>query len=366
MRKTLQEKGEPPMLEYVEQLMKEKRSDIVLNEEAMRLFLEMMDEIEVKTIPILKGSTITIRTPEQQKEFNRILKKIKLRIQERDMPSKHFTINFHDKLQQIEDELDVKTAGVALTLSLYMERKSDGLLKINGEVMTKQDIDDILDMDDETAKTHLDALKTLGILDYKRQKIEVIETKGKNKGKVKNISANVYKMNPHHHYMGYLLGENKDRDFTKVFKEAAKDYFDYISLEARGLLYKLLRFVHFQSYYLVSNPNQDLRIERDKTFYENIQDETIKNTILTTQHDLTMDDFIALTGKSRRSIERYIKEWEYARIVIKNGRGKKASFLMNPTIFTRQEAHCPYTVSTIFHFDKVAPQKAPHMKKKKK
>lgn len=354
------------MLAYIEQLMREKRSDIVLNEEALHLFLEMMDEVEIKTIPMLKGSTITIRTPEQQKEFNRILKKIKLRIQEREVPSKHFTINFHDKLSEVEEALDVRTAGVALTLSLYMERKSGGLLKINGEVMTKQDIDDILAMDDETAKSHLDALKALGILDYKRQKVEVIETKGKNKGKIKNISANVYKMNPHHHYMGYLLGANKERDFTKVFKEAAKDYLDYISLEARGLLYKLLRFVHFQSYYLVSNPNQDLRSERELTFYENIQDERIKRTILDAQNDLTMDDFIALTGKSRRSIERYIKEWEYARIVIKNGRGKKASFLINPSIFTRQEAHCPYTVSTIFHFDKVKPQKAPHMKKKKK
>lgn len=354
------------MIEYVEKLVQEKSQDIQLNEEAMQLFMEVMDEVEIKTIPIIKGTTITIQTEEQRKMFQRILKKINLRMQERDNPTKHFVINFHDSLEQVEDELNVKTAGVALTLSLYMERKSDGILKINGEIMTKQDIDSILDMDDQTSKAHLDALKEHGILNYHREKIEVLETKGRNKGKMKTVTANVYQMNPYHHYMGYLVGDNKERDFTKIFKEAAKTYMDYVSLEARGLLYKLLRYVHFQSFYLVSNPNIDLRLDREKTFYENIEDDQIKKTILHKQHDLTMDDFAHLTGKSRRMVERYIKEWEYARLVIKNGRGKKASFLMNPTIFTRQEAHCPYTVSTIFHFDKQKPQKAPHLKKRKK
>lgn len=354
------------MLQYVEKLVKEKREEIELNEEALKLFLEVIDEVELKTFPIMKGSTITIQTQEQRKKFQQVLKKINLRIQERDNPSKHFTINFHDSLKGVEDRLDVKTAGVALTLSLYMERKSDGILKVNGEVMTKQDIDEILGMDDETCKFHLDSLKKQGVIDYQREKVEILETRGRNKGKSKIISANVYKINPNHHYMGYLMGENKERDFTKVFKEAAKDYLEYISLEARGLLYKLLRYVHFQSYYLVMNPNVDLRIDKEKTFYENIKEDEIKKDILTAQQDMGMENFIALTGKSQRTIERYIKEWEYARLVIKNGRGKSATYLMNPSIFTRQEAQCPYAVSTTFHFDKIKPQKAPHLRKRRK
>lgn len=354
------------MLEYVEKLVNKNRDDIELNEQAMKLFLEAMEEVEFKTIPIIKGTTITIQTEEQKIAFKKILKKINLRLEERENPTKHFTINFHDRLKQVEEELEVKAAGIALTLSLYMELKSDGILKINGEVMTKQDIDEIFKMDDETSKYYLDVLKNQGILDYKRGKIEVMETRGRNKGKMKVITANVYKINPHHHYMGYLVGENKERDFTKIYKEAAKNYLDYISLEARGLLYKLLGNVHFQSFYLVSNPNDDLRIDREKTFYENIENETYKKNILHKQENLTMDDFVALTGKSTRTIERYIREWEYARIVIKNGRGKKATYLMNPSIFTRQEATCPYAVSTTFHFEQVKPQKAPHLKKKKR
>jgi DNA-binding transcriptional ArsR family regulator len=354
------------MLAYVEELVKEKRKEIELNEEAMNMFVEMMDDVELKTFPIVKGTTISIRTHEQQQQFQRMLKKINLRIQERDNPTKHFIINFHDTLGKIEDQLDVKTAGVALTLSLYMERKSGGLLKINGEVMTKQDIDEILGMDDETCKGHLDVLKTFEIIDYKREKVEVVETRGRNKGKTKVISANVYKINPNHHYMGYLLDGNKERDFTKVFKEAAKEYLEYVSLEARGLLYKMLRYVHFQSYYLVKNPNSDLRKDREKTFYENIKNESIKKEILNDQQDLKIQDFVEITGKSQRTIERYIKEWEYARLVIKNGRGKHATYLMNPSIFTRQESQCPYAVSTTFLFDKVKAQKAPHLKRRKK
>lgn len=354
------------MLAYVEELVKEKRKEIELSEEALKLFMEVMDDVEIKTIPLVRGTTISIRTEEQQREFQKLLKKINLRIQERENPSKHFTMNFHDTLEKVEEQLDVKTAGVALTLSLYMDRNSDGILKINGEIMTKQDIDEILGMDDETCKEQLDLLKGLGVIDYQRAKMEVVEIKGRNKGKTKNISANIYKMNPNHHYMGYLLGDDRNRQFTKVFKEAAKDYLDHISLEARGLLYKLLRFVHFQSYYLVTNPNNDLRVDKEKTFYENIKEENLKKEILHMQEDLTIDGFIEITGKSRRTVERYIKEWEYARLVIKNGRGKNASFLMNPSIFTRQEAHCPYAVTTTFHFDKLKPQKAPHLKKRRK
>lgn len=358
--------GHHVMIEYVEQMLREKRSEIELNEEAMSLFLEAMEEVEIKTFPVLKGTKITIRTPEQQKALEKILKKIRLRTAEKDNVSKHFTINFHDKLEEAEDQLDVKTAGIALTLSLYLDKQSDGVLKINGEIMTKQDIDSILGMDDETCKKELDILKEKGILFYKRERIEVIELRGKNKGRTKTISANVYRMNPRHHCMGYLLEDTKDISFTKVFKEAAKEYLEYISIEARGLLYKMLRFVHFQSYYLVMEPNRDLRNDKDKTFYENIQDEVLRKNILAKQQDINMDDLVQLSGKSKRTVERYIKEWEYARIVLKNGRGKKACFLMNPKLFTRQEIHCPYAVSTIFHFDKVQAQKAPHTKKRKR
>lgn len=329
----------------------------LLNAEMVQLLMEVSDNIEMLTIPILEGSKVTVRTPAQQKLWEQLQRKMKLRLEKRKTPSKHFTMNFHDQLVQLARALTIQEAGVLLTLSLYMELGSHGVLKINGEYMTKQDIDDILGMTNTASKKILDSLKSTCVLDYKRQKIKVFITRGKNKGKMKTITANVYSINPSIIKMGSLA--NKLKGFTKLYKEAGKLHFDFLSIEARGLLFKLLHFVHFQSYHLSVLPNNDLRIDETKTYFENIQNKESEKIMLQKSMNLNTDNLVEITGKTKRTINRYIREWEYARIVIRNGRGRKASFIMNPLLFTRQEEYCPYAISLMHIFKQLEPTKAP-------
>lgn len=340
--------------DIVEEVAGEKQ--YLLTAEMASLLQELTQEIEIKTIPVLDGSKVIVKTPGQQKAWQQIQRKMLLRMGQRGDNTKHFTINFHQGMQN-KSGLSMKAAGAALTLSLYMELKSEGTLKIHGEFLTKQDIDDILGENKKTVKKILDELKRTNVIKWYRQRHQVPITKGKNKGQMKVVTANTYTMDPSIMYMGAIPRNEKDKAFTKVFKEEAKRYLEFLSLEARGLLFKLLPYVHFQSYILSHHPNFDVRADEEKTFYENIKDPRTEKLVLKRYNSIVISDLVRISTKSLATVQRYIKEWENARVVLKNGRGERAVFLMNPNLFTRQEIHCPYAVSLMHIFNQVQPKK---------
>ena len=53
------------------------------------------------------------------------------------------------------------------------------------------------------------------------------------------------------------------------------------------------------------------------------------------QH-LTVEHMEEIVKKSRRSIERYIEEWVLAGLVLKEGRGKKIKFVVNPKLLNKR------------------------------
>ena len=335
-------------------------------EELVNALTATLNEIEMIHVPVILGSNVIIRTPAQQETWELMKKKMALSLAERDDNTRHFMMTFHDTLENIEARLETKAAGVALTLSLYMDLGSNGILKINGNHMTKQDLYEILGLEQDMVKKVTDTLKDLNVLTYKREAVESVITRGKNKGKTRRISGNVYRMDTNFSFMGSFDKEQKDRSFTKTFKEEAKKYLEYISLDSRGFLLMLLKNIHFQNFYLVHNPNADYRLHKNKDmpFYKSISTEAGKLYMYETQKSLNLNDMIQLTGKSRRTIERYLRELEYSRILLKNGRGQKAIYQVNPRIFTRQEGVCHYTETIITQFDLVKPKTAPKNVKK--
>lgn len=262
-------------------------------------------------------------------------------------PTAHWVAAFH-KENDVLNKISIQTAGAIMTLMLYLDIHGNGVLMINGEPVTKQDIDDILGVDDKTSKSYLDEAIEYKIISWARQKIEVPITFGKDKGKKKKISANVYTINPEYICMGTF--PNTNTSFTRVFKTKAKKHIEFLSIEARGFLYKLLPKIHFQSHYITNNPNFDLRKDKNYTYYKNIEQKTLFANEYSNIYDLTK-----IARKSKAVVDRYYLEFEAARIMLKDGKGKKSKFFVNPGLLTRNNYKCEFAISLEHIFDKTEP-----------
>jgi hypothetical protein len=244
--------------------------------------------------------------------------------------TKHWVANFHDGLETIDIKMDDITGGIALTLSMYQELDSNGVFKIDGEYMWKQDIDTIIGMKEKASRRHLKNLQELGVLNWDREK------------------HNVYTMNPQFHFMGNFPDDQKGKEFTKIFKESMKEVLPKLSLGARGILYKFLRKVHVQNYFLTFEPNFDLRKQMDKSFFDNLEKRTLKEPEYIGIHDIVE---LYGNGKSKRMLEKYLSELDDVNILQKFGRGRNSKYQVNPKFISKQDIYCPYAISTIYNFE---------------
>lgn len=241
--------------------------------------------------------------------------------------------SFHKKLEIISPRISLISGGIIMTLLPYME-KNTGYLKINGERMTKSDMEDVLGLKKDAVRKHLQELKSYKIINWVRTKEERIITKGKYKGTTNATSSYIFKIDPQFH----MYGSFGDKKHTKVFRTSAKEQINMISLEARGLLYKVLHKVHYQSYFLSDQPDFDLRTDKTQTLIDSYQvTDGSQIGILKDEYFITRNRLKDISGRSEKTVRRYIKEWEYARIVQQIGRGKHTAFLLNPNVLTRQK-----------------------------
>ncbi|MGO4349293.1 hypothetical protein AB4Z45_27765 [Paenibacillus sp. MCAF9] len=327
--------------------------DLIITKDDVPYRIIAIKNNKFEVVNIYTGEIKLLLTSDLETEYNRSKKAIeaaKRKFQQKNdffEPTAHWVASFHKENEALS-EISIQTAGAIMTLMLYLNIHGDGILMINGEPVTKQDIDDILGVDDKTSKSYLDEAIEYKILSWTRQKIEVPITFGKDKGKRKKISANVYTINPEYICMGTF--PNTKTPFTRVFKTKAKKHIEFLSIEARGFLYKLLPKIHFQSHYITNNPNLDLRKDKNYTYFKNIEQKTLFANECLNIYDLTQ-----IAGKSKAVVDRYYLEFEAARIMLKDGMGRKSKFFVNPGLLTRNNFNCEFAVSLEYIFDQTEP-----------
>lgn len=149
----------------------------------------------------------------------------------------HYYVNcYHEPIADLNDILSVDELGAMMKLIPYMRMHTEGHLYYGKDRMTAQLVAKAIGKKLRQTQTILSTLTDHGIL-Y-REKV----------GK-----PYVYGVSSQYHSMGSVVSGSK---FTKLFQVQTRTDITNISIQAAGVLYKMLPFFNYAHYYLSENPDE--------------------------------------------------------------------------------------------------------------
>jgi len=241
----------------------------------------------------------TLQSPIQKEMIRKHYEKERAKLR---MDGRWFIMCYHDPIRKIIRDLSLIEAGAVIKLLPFLRFKSEGKLLKNGKPLKQSDIQHILKRGKKATQAILDRLETLGVIEKERD--------GRN---------NVYYISLTFHSMGDVISDAK---FTKLYQVKAKQIADELDLNEIGLLYKILPFFHFQTYYLCDNPDEE-------------EPEIIRH--------LNREQLAALIGHDPQTVYENINKLRSKGVIMTTGSRNTTHYLVHPDVMFRKEIEDEYT-----------------------
>lgn len=149
----------------------------------------------------------------------------------------HYYVNcYHEPIAELNAILSVDELGAIMKLIPYMRMHTDGHLFYGSDRMTAQL-----------------AAKAIGKKLRQTQTILAALTDHRILFREKSGRTYVYGVNNQYHSMGSVVNGGK---FTKLYQVQTRTDITNISIQAAGVLYKMLPFFNYAHYYLSENPDE--------------------------------------------------------------------------------------------------------------
>lgn len=143
---------------------------------------------------------------------------------------------YHEPVAALNGILDVNELGAIMKLIPYIRMNSDGHLYRDGKRMTIELLAKAIDKSVNQSRRIVNRLFDVGVLT--RDKVG---------------RSFVYGVDDRYHSMGYVI---KGEQYTKVLQVKTRTDIRDLSIEAAGVLYKMLPFFNYVHFYLTDNPNE--------------------------------------------------------------------------------------------------------------
>lgn len=232
-------------------------------------------------------------------------------------PGHRWVASYHDPIRNIIKDLSLIEAGAIVKLLPYLRFKGEGKLIKDSKPIKQADIQSIFKRGKKATREILERLQELGV-------IQVLKD-GRN---------NVYVISANFHTMGEV---SKGVGFTKLYREKTNDIVSDLDLNETGLLYKILPFFHYQTYYLCANP-----------------DEPNPEVI---QH-LNREQLAEAIGHDAMTTTRMVDKLRAKGVIMTTSSGNSTLYLVHPDVMFRKEAEDEYTTVVRRMFEE-------HMKKRR-
>lgn len=154
----------------------------------------------------------------------------------RNRNTRHYITSYHEPVRSLARILEINELGAVMKLIPYMRRDKGGDLYANDKRMGVDEIAKAVGKSKRWAEGVIRTLITVGVLTEKRE--------GRRK---------VYGVNPEYHTMGETVPGAR---YTKVYQTKTRSDVKDISVQAAGLLYCMIPFIHYERLYLVHNPDE--------------------------------------------------------------------------------------------------------------
>lgn len=239
---------------------------------------------------------------EQQREYFARQKAI-------ESDTRYYVNCYHDAILELNEKLDVNELGAIMKLIPYLKMDSGGQLVYRSKRMGITEIRKAIGKGDRWTRDIVKVLTDAGVLEAD-----------------KDGRRNVYNVVERYHTIGHTL---KDRYYTKLYQTKTKTDIKDITVQAAGVLYKMLPFFHYEKYYLCANPN-----ERNP---EKL-------------HHLTQAELSRLTNVSQDVINRGVRELrKYGFMMMQDAYGAQV-MMINPDIMYRKKEADDYTDTVRYQF----------------
>lgn len=240
------------------------------------------------------GQGIQLTTPQQREESRKYYAKEKAKEQRLGM---RWIACYHDAIRDITKDLSLTEAGAVIRLLPFLRFKTENQLIENGKPLKQSDIQRILGRSKASTTAILKSLETAGVIT-----------------KEVNGRSNVYSISVVFHTYGNVREGVK---FTKLYQYHTNELTKDLDLNEIGLLYKILPYFHYKTFYLCANPDE--------------QDD------LALDH-LTRDRLSELIGHEPETVTRLVSRLQSKGVLMSTSSRNSVNYIVHPDVMYRQES----------------------------
>lgn len=286
------------------------------------------DSQNVKRLVIDDIDKYTIVDKEQAKGFIKKMMKENERIKD---TRGHFIISKNDNVKSLEGStLTTKDRSCLMQLLVYAQFDGNPLMK-DGEPLNVKSIAELWGYNQESASKRIKKYIDLGIL---------VPVKNVNDKRIRN-----FHLNEDYYLMGRITDGEK---FVKLFKRKLAEVIDRVKvLEAKesrkkkktevidilGLLNAVMPYFHYQTYYLVNNPDENI-LRGDETV-----NDALERKASPLKH-LTRTQIGRILGYKRidlRTIDKYMDYLQQSGAVMVTKNKNRRRYLIHPDLMFRAD-----------------------------
>ncbi len=245
------------------------------------------------------GSGVTYRTEEQRETARQHFERERMKLTYRGL---NWVACYHEAILGIVRDLSLIEAGALIKLLPFLRFKSAGKLVADGKPLKQADIARILG---RKKRQTIDILAQL-------EKLRVITCE-------KEGRSNVYYISVDFHSMGDVV---EGASFTKLYQVKAREIAEELTLSEIGLLYKILPFFHYQTYYLCENPDEE-------------NPEVIRH--------LNREQLAEKIGHDPQTVTELVGKLRSKGVLMTTGSRNTTHYLVHPDVMFRKEYEDEYT-----------------------
>lgn len=151
--------------------------------------------------------------------------------------TRQYVTSYHEPVRKLSTILELNELGAVMKLLPYMRIDKAGELYYEGLRMGIAEISKAIGKAKRWTITLVSTLVSCGVLTESKE--------GRRK---------VYAIDPEYHTIGRTLKQGES--FTKVYQTKTRSDVKNLTVQAAGLLYCMIPFVHYEMLYLCTNPNE--------------------------------------------------------------------------------------------------------------
>ncbi|WHY65375.1 hypothetical protein [Neobacillus sp. SuZ13] len=223
-----------------------------------------------------------------------------------------------NNIKEVSKKMDIYIATSVVKLLSKLTRKSDGLLvNKRGKAITQVEIQQVLGLGERRCRDVLKKIVDLKVI--------------KSEKDPKDRRIILYYVDKKFHSMAESIHES----FVQLNKNELNKMVENENLgNALGVLYKILPYVHFQTFYLVWNPTHNM-LYKSQSLADSLLDEENPSKL---EH-LLQKEIAEIIGVHETTINEYINILEKNKIIKRDIQGDSVLHMVHPRVLKRYDTH---------------------------